>query len=41
MGQLEGGLGGWGHAYALADSCWCMAGTNTALWGSYPPGKNK
>ena len=24
-----------------ADSCWCMAETNTIVWSNYPPIKNK
>ena len=29
------------YAHLMADSCWCMAQTNTALWSNYPPIKNK
>ena len=25
----------------IADSCCCMAETNTTLWGNYPPIKSK
>ena len=34
----EGGLRG---RECMADSCWCMAETNTILWKNYPPIKNK
>ena len=39
-------VGGWfnrnGTIYiAMADSCWCMAETDTILQSNYPPIKNK
>ena len=34
-------MGGRRRMYTMADSCWCMAETNTVLLSNYPPMKKR